>query len=299
MAKRPPSSWTIGRRSGGMTGRTERIIHSGRLPDRRNASMRRSRLIAFLRRWPELVRTSAWSERASSSRSIRTMMSRTASAPMPAQKMRPVRAPEPYFSSSWRNSISPIVMSGLRDSISSRCLRSSSFWPWACWASSSRLWASVSCIDAVRSVTFCSVAVSSRARRSVAAVLMRSISAVASLRRRARASLPPLSPAATITSPVGANAMVSSAAPVPSAVSAASMWLASALAASVSATRLASTSVAGCRKRRAQLGGVAADVGLERGLELGEDLGARDRRDPRPAPRARAGRAGAPPRRRA
>ena len=45
-----------------MTGRTERIIHSGRVPDRRNASIRRSRLIAFLRRWPELVRTSTWSD---------------------------------------------------------------------------------------------------------------------------------------------------------------------------------------------------------------------------------------------
>ena len=48
----------MGRRSGGMTGRTDRIIHSGRLPERRNASIRRSRLIAFLRRWPDVVRTS-------------------------------------------------------------------------------------------------------------------------------------------------------------------------------------------------------------------------------------------------
>ncbi len=83
-----------------MTGSTDRIIHSGRFPDRRKASISRSCLMAFLRRWPELVRTAAWSERDSSSRSIRTMMSRTASAPIPAQKMRPVRAPEPYFSSS-------------------------------------------------------------------------------------------------------------------------------------------------------------------------------------------------------
>ena len=113
VANRPPSSCTIGRRSGGITGRTDRIIHSGRLPERRKASIRRSRLMAFLRRWPELVRTSAWRVRDSSSRSIRTMMSRTASAPMPAQKMRPVLAPEPYFSSSWRNSSSPIVISGL------------------------------------------------------------------------------------------------------------------------------------------------------------------------------------------
>ena len=34
------------------------IIHSGRVPERRNASIRRRRLIAFFRRWPELVRTS-------------------------------------------------------------------------------------------------------------------------------------------------------------------------------------------------------------------------------------------------
>ena len=32
VANRPPSSWTIGRRSGGMTGSTDRIIHSGRVP---------------------------------------------------------------------------------------------------------------------------------------------------------------------------------------------------------------------------------------------------------------------------
>ena len=78
-----------------MTGRTDRIIQSGRVPERRNASMRRSRLIAFLRRWPELVRTSTWSERASSSRPIRLMISRTASAPMPALNTRPLLAPDP------------------------------------------------------------------------------------------------------------------------------------------------------------------------------------------------------------
>ncbi len=33
VAKRPPSSGTSGRSSGGMTGTTSRIIHSGRLPD--------------------------------------------------------------------------------------------------------------------------------------------------------------------------------------------------------------------------------------------------------------------------
>ena len=91
----------MGRSSGGSTGSTERIIHSGRVPDRRNASIRRSRLIAFLRRWPEVVRTSTCRVRPSSSSSIRVMMSRTASAPIPAQKIRPPRAPAPapYFSS--------------------------------------------------------------------------------------------------------------------------------------------------------------------------------------------------------
>ena len=78
-----------------MTGSTDRIIQSGRVPLRRKASMRRSRLMAFLRRWPELVRTSMWSERASSSRSIRLMISRTASAPMPAPNTRPPLAPAP------------------------------------------------------------------------------------------------------------------------------------------------------------------------------------------------------------
>ena len=55
MAKRPPSSCTIGRRSGGMTGSTFRIIHSGRLPDLRKASTTRRRLAAFLRRCLERV----------------------------------------------------------------------------------------------------------------------------------------------------------------------------------------------------------------------------------------------------
>ena len=120
-----------------MTGMTDRIIHSGRVPERRKASMSRRRLIAFLRRWPELVRTSTWSVRASSSRSIRLMMSRTASAPMPALN----RRPRPVWlkrSSSWRYSVSPMVIIGLMPSSSSRTRRSSSFVPWACSASFSR-----------------------------------------------------------------------------------------------------------------------------------------------------------------
>src|SRR5690242_21336764 len=38
VAKRPPSSCTIGRRSGGITGRIVRIIHSGLERERRNRS---------------------------------------------------------------------------------------------------------------------------------------------------------------------------------------------------------------------------------------------------------------------
>src|SRR6266540_3703597 len=43
VAKRPPSSGTSGRSSGGMTGITSRIIHSGLLPDLRNESTTLSR----------------------------------------------------------------------------------------------------------------------------------------------------------------------------------------------------------------------------------------------------------------
>ena len=47
-AKRPPSSGTSGRKSGGMTGKTLKIIHSGRLPLSLNSSivlMRRTSLV--------------------------------------------------------------------------------------------------------------------------------------------------------------------------------------------------------------------------------------------------------------
>ena len=59
VAKRPPSSWTMGRRSGGSTGSTSMTIHSGRLPEMRNASTtsRRFRMRTFF--WPEDFSTSA------------------------------------------------------------------------------------------------------------------------------------------------------------------------------------------------------------------------------------------------
>ena len=48
VAKRPPSSGTSGRRSGGSTGSTVITIHSGRLPDSRNASTSLIRLVRRL-----------------------------------------------------------------------------------------------------------------------------------------------------------------------------------------------------------------------------------------------------------
>ena len=170
-------------------------------------------------------------------------MSRTASAPMPAQKMRPVLAPEPYFSSSWRNSSSPMVISGLSASISARSCLSSSFWPEASSESFSRSARSVSSIAAWRSATRCSVSRSSSARRCASSEPTRSVSAVATLRSLARASLPPLLPLATMTSPVGANAIDSSAAPVPSSPRLASMALAWRATSSIRASRWASRSV--------------------------------------------------------
>ena len=48
VAKRPPSSGTKGRKSGGRTGNTSKIIHSGFMPDFLNASRTFKRLAFFL-----------------------------------------------------------------------------------------------------------------------------------------------------------------------------------------------------------------------------------------------------------
>ena len=70
VAKRPPSSWTIGRRSGGSTGTASMIIHSGWLLLTRKASTTFRRFIAFWRFWPlELTDDLAQVLAASSSRS--------------------------------------------------------------------------------------------------------------------------------------------------------------------------------------------------------------------------------------
>ena len=57
VAKRPPSSGTSGRRSGGSTGNTSRIIHSGFMPDFLNASITFRRLAFFLILISEPVRS--------------------------------------------------------------------------------------------------------------------------------------------------------------------------------------------------------------------------------------------------
>ncbi len=48
-AKRPPSNWSIGRKSGGITGKMFKTIHSGLLPDFWKASKTSKRRIALIR----------------------------------------------------------------------------------------------------------------------------------------------------------------------------------------------------------------------------------------------------------
>ena len=102
MANRPPSSCTIGRSSGGRTGSWVRTIHSGLLPDFTKASITLRRLIAFLRRWPDVVRTSSWRPFRRPSREDVDRISRAASAPIPARNTSPKRS----RSSRYRDSVS-------------------------------------------------------------------------------------------------------------------------------------------------------------------------------------------------
>ena len=232
----------MGRSSGGITGRTERIIHSGRVPERRKASMRRSRLIAFLRRCPEVVRTSTWRERASSSSSIRVMMSRIASAPMPAQKTRPLRAPDPYFSSRYRNSVSVSWVMVPSCSISSRVLRISSLRFSASTLRASRPASIAASIWMRRSSIFCSVAVCSSASRRRNSSVTRSDSASTIFLSLVSTALPPFSPAPRMTSPVGSKAIVTSATPLLTSASRAWTACAAALISSVRSERCCSSS---------------------------------------------------------
>ncbi len=88
-AKRPPSSWTIGRISGGITGITSSIIHSRRFPDFRNASTTSSRLIIRAFFCPVAVSSSALSWADNSLTSIWESSSFIASAPMPTRNALP------------------------------------------------------------------------------------------------------------------------------------------------------------------------------------------------------------------
>ncbi len=90
VAKRPPSSGTSGRRSGGSTGRTVSTIHSGLLPDSMNDSSSLSRFDRRLIFVSE--RVASMSSRTCSTsrcRSIVMSISRTASAPMRASNSSP------------------------------------------------------------------------------------------------------------------------------------------------------------------------------------------------------------------
>ena len=90
VAKRPPSNGTNGRRSGGRTGNTFKIIHSGLLPDVKNASISLRRLVTFLRRVSELIEgNSSRICSICSAKLIARSNSRTASAPILASNSSP------------------------------------------------------------------------------------------------------------------------------------------------------------------------------------------------------------------
>ncbi|MPM33219.1 hypothetical protein SDC9_79788 [bioreactor metagenome] len=82
VAKRPPSSCTIGRRSGGMTGTAFSTMPSGELPVSRKARTTLRRLSARVLRWPLPLRMISRSESASAARSKLSRRFWIASAPM-------------------------------------------------------------------------------------------------------------------------------------------------------------------------------------------------------------------------
>ncbi len=85
VAKRPPSNCTIGRISGGITGITVMIIHSGLFLEMRNASTTSSLLIILARFWPLESFNSFLKIPDSASRSMAFKSSSTASAPIPTR----------------------------------------------------------------------------------------------------------------------------------------------------------------------------------------------------------------------
>ena len=89
VANLPPSSWTIGLMSGGITGITSRIIHSGLFPESLSASMTSSLLTTLVFFWPEASLSTSLSSADSFSRSMSSRSFLTASAPIPAEKVLP------------------------------------------------------------------------------------------------------------------------------------------------------------------------------------------------------------------
>ena len=89
VAKRPPSSCTMGRRSGGITGMASIIIQDGSFPDSRKASTTSSLLIILARFWPVDSFRPVLSSSASVSRSMASRSSLIASAPIPTRNLLP------------------------------------------------------------------------------------------------------------------------------------------------------------------------------------------------------------------
>ena len=117
VAKRPPSSCTIGRRSGGITGTASRIIHSGRLPDSRNASTTSRRLMILARFCPLASTSSFFRSTASVSRSMACSSSLMDSAPMPTRKRLPQVSLASWYSFSERTCLYSRLVSPLSSTI--------------------------------------------------------------------------------------------------------------------------------------------------------------------------------------
>ena len=126
-------------------------------------------------------------------------------------------------------------------------------------------------MPASRSATFCSTARASSFSRCWSSAVTRSVSAETILRSAAVASLPPLSPAATTTSPVGTKTIESSATPVLSSLSRASTSWAAVTTSSVRVVRWASRSPS-WGQLGVQLVLRAVDVGPQLVLELRQAL---------------------------
>ncbi len=89
MANRPPSSCTIGRSSGGITGTASSTMPIGELPDCWNAATTFSRLSARSFFWPLPFRITSRSASASASMSKFSMSFWIASAPIEPVKYSP------------------------------------------------------------------------------------------------------------------------------------------------------------------------------------------------------------------